>query len=110
MKMAALAIAVLAIAVQTGSAIRQSHEGGISVQLPGSALKWIHIAEKEFERQKLDVSKYDVTVTEENDTVSVSLTNPHRPQGIRGNPGPLPEFTVDISKSNAELIRRRYVR
>jgi hypothetical protein len=79
-------------------------------QIPGSALKWIHAAIPEFERQKLNVDRYNVEVVEEDDTVTVMLLNFERPKGVRGNLGPLPEYEVTLSKKDMHLVGAHYVR
>ena len=39
----------------------------------GSTLRWIHIAEPEFDSRRIDVAKYHVCVVEFRETVAVSL-------------------------------------
>lgn len=109
MRNALFAIALLVATMQTGGAQQQPHVG-VLAELPGSLLKWIHIAEPEFERQNLDVSKYVVSVAEDGDSVHVTLTNPHRKQGVRGNPGPLPEYDVEIRNRDGKVVRQSYIR
>lgn len=106
---ALFAISIFVAAVQSGAA-QQRPNVGVKVELPGSSLKWIHLAEPEFERQNLDVSKYVVTVAEDGDSVHVTLTNPRRKQGVRGNPGPLPEYDVEIRRTDGKVVRQSYIR
>jgi hypothetical protein len=82
----------------------------VMAELPGASLKWIQAARPEIEREKLDVNKYFITVTEEDDSVSVSLNNSRLSKETRGNPGPLPEYEVEISKKDMKVIRRNYFR
>jgi hypothetical protein len=83
-----------------------------TAQFPGSVLKWIHIAEVEFTKQHLDESRYDVLVWEEQNSVSVILENPGHEKDFetRGNPGPLPEYEVEIDRRTGHVIRANYVR
>lgn len=109
MRNALFALAILVASLQTNGAQQQPH-AGVLAELPGSSLKWIHIAEPEFERQNLDVSKYAVSVVEDDDSVHVTLTNPHRKPGVRGNPGPLPEYDVEIRRTDGKVVRQSYIR
>ena len=108
-KNALFAMAIIVAAAQSCAA-QQRPNVGVLAELPGSSLKWIHIAEPEFERQNLDVSKYSVSVVEDGDSVHVTLTNPHRKQGARGNPGPLPEYDVEIRRTDLKVVRQSYIR
>jgi hypothetical protein len=78
----------------------------VMAELPGASLKWIRAAQPEIEREKLDVNKYFITVTEEDDSVSIILTS-SRP---RGDPGPLPGFEVEINKKDMRVIKSNYIR
>ncbi len=52
----------------------QSTRPKVIAEFTGSSLKWIHAAEPEFERKKLDLDKYTVSVVEQNDSVPSSRT------------------------------------
>jgi hypothetical protein len=82
-----------------------------TAQFPGSVLRWIHIAEREFTKQHLDEGKYMVKVWEEQDSVVVLLQNPRR-ENVRtkGNPGPLPEYEVEIDRHTGRVIHANYER
>jgi len=81
---------------------------------PGSALKWIHIASPRFAKERLDINKYRIEVWEDEDSVTVILLNPGvsdiQRQSIRGSAGPLPEFSVSISKKDMKIISSGYER
>jgi hypothetical protein len=83
----------------------------VKAEFPGSSLKWIHIAEAQFRRQKLDVDKYTVCLIYRDDSVVVMLENPGT-EDIKsyGNPGPLPEYEVEISKKDSKIIHANYIR
>ena len=82
----------------------------MDVELPGAALKWIHIAEREFDQQKLNVDKYRVTVFEEDDTVAVIFMGLKSPKSAHGSVGPDPGFEVEIRKKDLKVLRANYVR
>lgn len=65
----------------------QSAPPKVTAELPGASLKWIHIAEVEFRREKLDVNKYIVSVDEENNSVTVGLIALDSVPGARGARG-----------------------
>ncbi len=83
---------------------------GVEAELPGSSLKWIHIAEGEFERKKLDLDRYKVSVVEERDAVVVILSGLNEPKNVRGSLGPDPGYEVEISKKDRKILRSNYVR
>ena len=100
-------------------AIFTTHWGGsnppapslkVMAELPGASLKWIHAAQPEFEREKLDVNRYFITVTEEDNSMSVILNSARLSKETRGDPGPLPGFEVEISKKDMKVIRSNYIR
>jgi hypothetical protein len=82
----------------------------VMAELPGASLKWIRAAQPEIEREKLDVNKYFITVTEEDDSVSVILNSSRLSKETRGDPGPLPGFEVEISKKDMRVIKSNYIR
>jgi hypothetical protein len=85
---------------------------GPAAQFPGSVLKWIHIAEKEFAKHHLDESQYVVRVWERQDSVTVLLKNPGHENDLRtkGDPGPLPEYEVEIDRRTLRVIHANYER
>lgn len=56
------------------------------------SLKWIHAAEPEFQRRKLDLSKYSTSVIEERDSVTVVLKLIDAVEGAKGSSGSYPEI------------------
>jgi hypothetical protein len=83
---------------------------GIVAQLPGSSLKWIHIAEREFERAGLDLDKYKIIVVEEDNSMIVILKGLNEPKVVRGSIGQYPGYEVEIGKKDLKVIRSNYVR
>jgi hypothetical protein len=83
-------------------------------KFPASSLKWVHVAEPEFEREKLDLDKYNLSVAEEGDSVIVSLSSldcVERANSVgRGSCGTYPGFVVVISKKDMHVIRSNYIR
>lgn len=78
----------------------------------GACLKWLYAAEPVLQREKLDLDKYKVSVTEEDGSVTVGLTSADCPEGWhgRGSCGSSPGFVVVISKEDMHVIRSNYVR
>jgi hypothetical protein len=88
----------------------QSNPPRVIAEFNGSSLKWIHAAEPEFQRRKLDFDNYTVSVVEENDSVTVTLTSSDSVKGTRGSSGTYPGFTVEISKKDMKVVRANYIR
>ena len=83
---------------------------GVEAELPGSTLKWIHIAEGEFDQKNLDLDRYRVSVVEEKNSVVVILSGLNEPKNVRGSLGPYPGYEVEISKKDRKVLRSNYVR
>jgi len=109
MKRFALAVSVLVI-ILCGASTAQTSGTKVIAEFPGTALKWVHAAEPEFERRNLDLAKYNVSVVEERDSVTVALAlldaNPH----ARGSSGSYPGYAVEIGKKDLRVLRSYYVR
>lgn len=106
-----LASALLAIALTASlAAVGRTNQSNVVAELPGSSLKWIHIAEGEFAREGLDLNKYQVSVVEEKSSVVVMLTGLKPPRAARGSVGPDPGYGVEISKKDHKVLRANYVR
>lgn len=82
----------------------QESRSGLDAEVPGPALKYIHIAERIFAREGLNVDDYIVRVFEEDDSVSVILKDPKKPRARGGG------FEVEISKTTKKVIRYNYTR
>ena len=67
-------------------------------------------AEPEFQRRKLDLNKYTVSVIEERDSVAVVLKSLDAIEGVRGSSGSYPGYEVEISKKDLKVVRSNYVR
>jgi hypothetical protein len=77
-------------------------------EIPGAALSWIHLAEQEFARRKLDVSKYYVTVLDGKDDVWITLTQGHL--GEVTSVAPLPEYEVQLRRNDTKIIASHFVK
>jgi hypothetical protein len=88
----------------------QSNPPKVIAEFNGSSMKWIHAAEPEFERKKLDLDKYTVSVVEQSDSVTVALTSSDSIKGARGSTGSYPGFVVEISKKDMKVVRSNYIR
>lgn len=101
----------------------------ITAELPGSALKWIQAAEPVFQRQRMNLDHYTITVIDQEHTVVIMLSSvasvgpesqtpqapPYPPaaQGPppgRGSAGPLPGYEVELAKGDLSVVRANYVR
>ena len=71
-----------------------------AIEIPGASLKWIHIAEPEFQRRQLDLDNYMVAVNEQADSVFVSVRSLDSIEGSRGSTGNHPAYEVEISKKD----------
>jgi hypothetical protein len=103
-------IIVLTSILGWSALMAQSDSPKLTAEFPGASLKWVHVAETEFQREKLDLNKYTVSVAEEDDTVTVGLASLDSAQGRRGNSGSYPGFVVIISKKDLHVIRSNYIR
>jgi hypothetical protein len=110
MKKVTLIILMVASILGWSALIAQSVPSKMTAELPGASLKWIHIAEAEFERKKLDVDKYTISVIEETNSVTVGLSSFDSVPGTRGSSGTYPGYLVEISKKDLKILRSNYVR
>ena len=110
MKRLAFAIIVVASIWAAWTSIVQSHPPRVMAEFPGASLKWVHAAEPEFHRKKLDLDKYTVSVFEEDNSVTVSLSSLDSVPGARGSTGTSPGYEVEISKKDLRVLRANYVR
>jgi hypothetical protein len=110
------AISIIAIALFSMCAWRvsgaQPKHPRMVAKFPGASLKWVHIAEPEFQRKGLNLKHYMVSVVDHKDTVDVFLTSVDTPvsQEVRGSSGTYPAFDVEISKAGDKIMRSYYVR
>jgi hypothetical protein len=75
------------------------------VQFPGTCLKWLHIAEPQLIEKRLRLENYIISVIEEKDYVTVSLTSLDAPLGVKGSGGKFPAYAVEIRKTDSRIIR-----
>jgi hypothetical protein len=98
--------ATCAFASSSTSADAQILEQSIS----GRQFLAIQAAIPELERNKLDVTGYQIAVSESGTSVFVTFDNPNRPQGYMGCWGKLPCFSVELGKDDLRIIRAHFVR
>jgi hypothetical protein len=109
MKRFALAMMMISV-LGWGTLIAQSNSPKVMAEFAGASLKWIHAAEPEFQRRKLDLSNYTVSVIEERDSVAVVLKSLDAVKGVKGSSGSYPGYEVEISKKDLKVVRSNYVR
>jgi hypothetical protein len=106
-----LTAAILVTSILTwGGNMTKTRQLGVTAELPGSSLKWIHIAEAEFDREKLNLDRYRLSVVEEEDVVVVIVTGLKQPKNAIGSVGPDPGYEVEIRKKDRKVLRSNYVR
>jgi hypothetical protein len=88
----------------------QSKPPKVMAVFDGASLKWVHAAEPEFERKKLDLENYTVSIVEQNDSVIVTLSASDSQKGARGSTGKSPGYEVEINKKDMRVIRSNYIR
>ena len=110
MKRLALAIMFVVTTLGWRALMAQSDPPRVTAEFPGASLKWIHVAEAEFQRQKLDMDKYTVSVAEQSASVTVSVTSLDSVAGARGSTGTYPGYMVEISKKNLKIVGSNYIR
>jgi hypothetical protein len=110
LKRLTLAVMVMISVLGQSTLMAQSGPPTVVAEFSGASLKWIHVAEPEFQRQKLNLDKYIVSVVEERDSVTVDLRSYDAVRGAMGSSGSYPGFEVEISKKDMKVVRSNYVR
>jgi len=64
----------------------------------------------ELEAKKIDVGKYEISILEERESVTLILKAADQPENNRGNTSNIPGFEVEIRKSDLHVIRSNYIR
>jgi hypothetical protein len=105
MRILGITILLIATAIVIGGRT-QDKVLGVDAELPGKSLKWIHIAEPVIARKKFNVDNFTVHVFEEEDKVTVYLTDLNQPSTTRGGGG----LNVEISKKSKKVLRTYYSR
>jgi hypothetical protein len=88
----------------------QSNPPKVIAKFSAASLKWIHAAEPEFQRRKLDLDRYTVVIADQNDSVTVTLTALDSIEGARGSSGKYREYEVEIIKKDLKIVRSNYIR
>jgi hypothetical protein len=90
--------------------LAQTNDPRVIAEIAGASLKWIHAAEPKLRRRNLDLDKYIVSVIEEGESVTVSLSATDAVKGTRGSSGSSPAYAVEISKKDMKIVRSYYQR
>jgi len=93
-----------------GELIAQSKPARLLAEFRGASLKWVHADEPEFKRRNLNLDKYIVSITEEDDSVVVTLSATDAVKGAFGSSGSYPGYEVEIRKKDMKVVRSNYVR
>lgn len=110
MKNLLLGVSLVLSPVLCGLFMAQSPPPKLLAKFPGAALKWVRLAEPEFQRRNLELDKYTISVIEQEQSVIVVLTSPDAVEGARGSSGTYPGFEVEISTKDLKVVRSNYVR
>ena len=110
MKHFVLSITMVVTIIGWSVLMAQSNSPKVMAEFAGASLKWIHAAEPEFERRKLDLQNYTVSVFEQNDTVIVILKSSDAAKGAKGSSGRYPGYEVEVSKKDLKVVRANYLR
>jgi hypothetical protein len=86
----------------------QSGPAKTTVEFPGASLKWVHLAEPEFQRRHLNLDNHKVVIDEEGDSVAICLLSNDDIPGAKGSSGSHPDFTVEINRYDHKIIRSYY--
>jgi hypothetical protein len=74
----------------------------------------IEAAAVEFARQGLDISRYRITVHETEASLFVTFIDADVPdeqrRHVRGNPGKIPGFEVQLKRDNFQVVRSNFTR
>jgi hypothetical protein len=113
-RLVAWTLMVVPISILAWSGLMAQSNPRLLAKFPGASMKWVHVAEPEFQREKLDLDKYNLSVAEENDSVTVGLMSLDCVDAAnsirRGSCGTHPGFVVVIRKNDMHVIRSYYVR
>jgi hypothetical protein len=110
MRASIVTILVIFSVLEWSTSMAQSGPLTVIAEFPGSSLKWVRIAEPEFEREKLDLNNYTISIIDEGDSVTVILKTPGLSEKVRGNGGKYPGYWVEISKKDSKVVRAAYTR
>lgn len=105
------AIALISMCASKASVPQSTYPREVA-KFPGASLKWVQVAEPEFQKKGIKIERYMVSVFDDKETVDVVLmsldasTDPR----VMGSSGTYPGFTVEISKVNDKVIQSYYIR
>ncbi|HEY1208220.1 MAG TPA: hypothetical protein VGE85_02520 [Terracidiphilus sp.] len=79
-------------------------------QFPGAYLKWVKIAEPVFQKEHLNLDKYNIVIFDEPDSITVLLRSTDATCEGMGSTGSRPDFAVEISKKDKKIMNYNYQR
>ena len=85
MKTILVALLLILSVSEWSAATVQSGSLEVLAEFPGASLKWLHIAEPVFEREKLDIDKYTISIIDEGDSVTVILRASGLSENVKGS-------------------------
>jgi hypothetical protein len=90
--------------------VAQSSAHSTVAKFPASYLKWMHVAEAEFQKKHLDLDNYIVSVIDEDENVTVYIRSSDARDGSKGSGGTHVGYEVEISKKDSKVVRSSYLR
>jgi hypothetical protein len=110
MKKVGLIILLIGSMLGWRAAMTQSNPSQLRAEFPGASVKWLHIAEPEFQYRKLDLDKYIIVIVEKNKSVIVYLKSFDSAEEAFGSTGSYIGYEVEIDKKDLKIKRANYVR
>lgn len=82
----------------------------ITATFSGTVLNCLFSAEKEMRSKKIDFDKYEVSILESSESITLILKEPGLPKDEMGNTGSIPGYEVEVRKQDHRVIRSNYIR
>jgi hypothetical protein len=79
-------------------------------RIPGTYLKWIEVAEPVFQQKRLNLDRYNIVIYDKSETVVVSLRATDATCEGKGSTGSIPDFEVEIRKSDRKIVHSNFVK
>lgn len=122
-----IAVAALIVSLPLSQRAVGSQLPSRVVEVPGTYLKWIRVAEAQLDSQALKVENYMLSISDEGDVLSVSFVSsdcPSPPSPIaipksgetyvqlstKGSCGTYPAYAVHVRKKDSKVVRSYYQR
>jgi hypothetical protein len=105
-----LAMIIAIPALGWGATGAESNQCAGGAQFPGKYLKWVKIAEPVFQKQHLNLNKYNIVIFDDPESVTVLFRSTDTTCEGKGSTGTRPDFEVQISKKEMRILHYNYER